>query len=1190
MHDFMVDVARYEKVDLFLCAGDIYERASTPRERDAVARWLIAMANVCPVVITRGNHDRKLDVDLMARLEAKHPIVVESAAGVHYVAGAAVLAMAWPERATLAAACPDMTGAELDATAQDLLRNVMRGLGTQAADFAGPKIGLGHFMIDGSVTSLGQQLIGEAMNVGLADLALLSCPVVIAGHIHKPQSWRHGECDIIYTGSPYRTKFGEVEEKSITLLEFDGPTLVNWLRIPTPCAQMLLLEDEWGQVFEDQPGMGWRVGDSLEDVLGAEIRFRFRFAPEHRVEATAAAEQLRRRLLDQGAAYVKLDPKVKPKSTAKAPEISKLESIEDKLLTLWTVRGSHPGTERAARLLAKARAVVDASPDHVAGGGGARFDSLRFRGIGVFKHEVHIDLASIPAKMIAFVGPNGAGKSTCLEMFGAAISRKTATHEGLTDLATERDAFVEVEMINGQPLKLKQTYDPIAGKGESFVTRPDGTSALGDSTSVKEFYAWAKQHLPSDDVLHAGQISAQRSYGFLDLKRSERGSVLLKALGLERYERMAKNASERAKAAKDEAAKLRTRLNEVPVLDVQTSRVVLAECERQVELEAEATKAARVAFERGKAAAQDVSRAMELAEQRRGVEKRLAALRSQRSDLEGRIAKNRELLAREQEIRAAVAKDAENRTALEAGRETLASLRAELESAVATERAARAAVAPYTTARQEAHKRIDRAWARLRDRDRVMAAAADAEQLRALVQERESDVARLTLDVERLTGLTIAGKDQRIDGLRSALTTIDESEDGDAPFQAWARSGVMADNDLAERVAGAPDSLRIARRDLALETQELATARTKLRDAEALAARASEMADAQDNLDMATVERDVAIEREAAASKAAADAVARVTTARAAVDQQNTAQILAEHAIATLAPVVALREHLERAEAMIADREASLVPVREQIAQAETEFAALPNTEDPKAIDIGALERSVAQHEASEQRARKEATIAQASLETALQTVERRAAIEQEIAASDIELADWTRLTQDMGRDGLQALEIDAAIPELNTTANELLSSCVGTRFAVELRTDRLSSDGKKMIDDLEVRVLDTGVDSDAGTWLHPARDDDASKYSPGELVIVSEAIALAITVRTCRQSGAENPTLIRDETGSALSPANGRAYMRMLRHAVDIIGADKCLFVTHSQELQELADCRIEFSADHKVTIGGAA
>ena len=62
-------------------------------------------------------------------------------------------------------------------------------------------------------------------------------------------------------------------------------------------------------------------------------------------------------------------------------------------------------------------------------------------------------------------------------------------------------------------------------------------------------------------------------------------------------------------------------------------------------------------------------------------------------------------------------------------------------------------------------------------------------------------------------------------------------------------------------------------------------------------------------------------------------------------------------------------------------------------------------------------------------------------------------------------------------------------------------------------------------------------------------------------------------------------PSLIRDETAGALSPSNCRAYIKMLRLAAELIGADKVLFVSHQEEMNESADSRIVI-ADGTITI----
>jgi hypothetical protein len=354
VHQWMVDMARIHKVDAFLSGGDIYERASTPRERDAVSSWLVKMADVCPVVIARGNHDRQLDCQIMAKLQSRHSIIVEESCGVHYVGDLAIAVVAWPERARilqLAAA----SGDDPDAVMQDALGWLFRGLAQELAAHEGPKVVLGHFMVDGSETSTGQPLIGQPIRVSLEQFDLLNADMVLMGHIHKPQDWQTtvGLTPVIYTGSPYRTSFGEAEQKSVVLADF-SPDLVlpHYLRLPTPCRAMHLVTETW----TTHAGFGSGVEAHLtpDAVSGSEIRFRYNVPSDQRLAARETAQEWADVWTRWGAVYVKLEEVVQTTSEARAPEVALAVGLADKLAALWKARNTIPEPARQERLLTMA--------------------------------------------------------------------------------------------------------------------------------------------------------------------------------------------------------------------------------------------------------------------------------------------------------------------------------------------------------------------------------------------------------------------------------------------------------------------------------------------------------------------------------------------------------------------------------------------------------------------------------------------------------------------------------------------------------------------------------------------------------------------------------------------------------------------------------------------------------------------
>lgn len=350
IHDWVVDLSREEQVDLVLCSGDIYERASTAIERRAVADWIVSQAEVSPIVIAKGNHDRPWELELLRRLRTRHPVIVEEAAGVHHVAGAAIAALAWPDRAAIFAQAGSQAGA--DGKMRDALQAVLRGLGEELARHDGPRILLAHCMVDGSLTSTGQPLLGLPINVSLADLALARAHLGIFGHIHRAQFWDIDGAPHGYVGSPFRTDFGQLEPKTVSIAEFDGSRLVSLRHVETPCTKMIHVEDEWG-LQPDGTGPCWLAAGEPIELVWAEVRFRFRVPADLRESASRAAEKWRDEALRRGAKAVKLEPQVIAERRARAPEIARAVGIREKLEAYWTSTAFDPGA-RHEELLGKA--------------------------------------------------------------------------------------------------------------------------------------------------------------------------------------------------------------------------------------------------------------------------------------------------------------------------------------------------------------------------------------------------------------------------------------------------------------------------------------------------------------------------------------------------------------------------------------------------------------------------------------------------------------------------------------------------------------------------------------------------------------------------------------------------------------------------------------------------------------------
>jgi exonuclease SbcC len=782
-----------------------------------------------------------------------------------------------------------------------------------------------------------------------------------------------------------------------------------------------------------------------------------------------------------------------------------------------------------------------------------RLETLKIHNVGTFR-DFAVDLTALPGPLVAVVGPNGAGKSTLLELgLPGALYRETPTRGSLVDLATARDACVEARVVNGAPWTIRHLVDAVSGKSEAAVFDAAGAAVLPD-TKVRSFDAWAAKHLPSPEVLYACMFAPQGAAGFLGAKPAERKAVLLRILGVERYEALAKAASERARAEKATLEQLVARLADEKARggDVAASE---AELDRAT---AAATKASTELVE-----ARSALEAVTIALQGRGEEERLAREREARreairqkiapakvsiADLDERVRNNRAVLAQATEIRAAVA-DAER-------------LRGELQAAKTAASVAESEAKQFASqvrdaarAREKLEARIQRAKEALAARAEVDKAVASLADLEAKQRDAVGAVGVAEDVLEDLQGKRAAGADERIAGLRDGLSTIAQGSTDEAGETA--RTTLATDDQAVKEAVELPTALDQAKRAVAVARQRRQIAEEALDTARAVASRASAIATAETDLAEAQAEL-------AKVDVKALDAKARERDADRVEAEQKAARLRAE-----LEPVakLALRaEPLAGAEGRLAELEPTLQARRAELDALERELAGLPPLGAPAPLSDRAERERVTACERAEREAITAASRAAEQLERAKTSSARLAELERDRAGVEAELADWMRLAADLGRDGLQALEIDAAGPELTELTNDLLHTCHGPRWTVRVETQRLSADGKRTLEGCDVVVLDT-----VG-----GREAEGSTFSGGERVIIGEALSLALSMLACRRAGLERPTLVRDESGAALDPENARVYVAMLRRAAQLVGADKVLLVSHLPEVQELCDARI--------------
>lgn len=141
------------------------------------------------------------------------------------------------------------------------------------------------------------------------------------------------------------------------------------------------------------------------------------------------------------------------------------------------------------------------------------------------------------------------------------------------------------------------------------------------------------------------------------------------------------------------------------------------------------------------------------------------------------------------------------------------------------------------------------------------------------------------------------------------------------------------------------------------------------------------------------------------------------------------------------------------------------------------------------------------------------------------------------------------------GRDGVPAMIIDSAIPELETNANELLARMTDGRMSLALSTQRQRASGEAQ------ETLDIAIADELGARPYEL-------YSGGEAFRINFALRIALSKLLARRAGAHLRALFIDE-GFGSQDENGRASL------VDAISAirgdfDLILVITHIADLRD--------------------
>ena len=192
--------------------------------------------------------------------------------------------------------------------------------------------------------------------------------------------------------------------------------------------------------------------------------------------------------------------------------------------------------------------------------------------------------------------------------------------------------------------------------------------------------------------------------------------------------------------------------------------------------------------------------------------------------------------------------------------------------------------------------------------------------------------------------------------------------------------------------------------------------------------------------------------------------------------------------------------------------------------------------------------------------------IAEKEIENLVSISEKVTNVKAELKKHQNNIEDYSIINTAFGNNGIQALELDSAAPEISRITNSILEENYGERFSVSFDTQRDTKD-KRKIDDFIINVFD----ADKG------RNKRLDLLSSGESVWIKQALHFAFSVIRTRRTGFCFRTRFLDETDGSLDSESRAKYLKMIEAAHCQCNAYQTILITHSQEIKEILEQKIE-------------
>ncbi|MBN2045536.1 MAG: SMC family ATPase [Anaerolineales bacterium] len=231
----------------------------------------------------------------------------------------------------------------------------------------------------------------------------------------------------------------------------------------------------------------------------------------------------------------------------------------------------------------------------------------------------------------------------------------------------------------------------------------------------------------------------------------------------------------------------------------------------------------------------------------------------------------------------------------------------------------------------------------------------------------------------------------------------------------------------------------------------------------------------------------------------------------------------------------------------------------------EAQEAAAQISPDDEAIDLISAEQEMMALKQQENQVRMELGAAQQKVDVLERQKKRQTELEAEKDALAIQVKNFKILERAFGKNGVPAMLIEQALPQIESKANEILNKLSGGTTTIQFLTQQAYKSEKRtdLRETLEILITDS----------QGPRGYDL--FSGGEGFRINFAIRLALSEVLAQRAGARLQTLVIDEGFGS----QDQLSRQRLVEAINIVKADfkKILVITHIESLKEAFPTRLE-------------